>query len=139
TGSDMTEPGPVSGWCVNWSAYDPDAIWEMVAPEGDATTEEQIHAWRRMANLCNHHAERLESATALLAERWPPERSPAADVFIAYAKTLSDSMRDAASAAAANASELDRFTTHLVDMRGRVLELKQQQASYVQADANRTA
>jgi hypothetical protein len=135
----VSEGARASGWCVDWSAYDLNAIWEMVAPEGDAATEDQVHAWRRMADLCNHHAERLANATEVLAQRWPPERSAAANVFIEYAKGLIGSMREAASAAAANAAEMDRFTGHLADTRDRVLELKQQQAIHVQAEADRAA
>jgi hypothetical protein len=126
-----------AGWCVDWTAYDLDAIWEMVAGEGDQTTERQIHAWRRMADLCNHHADRITHAAEVLAHRWPPERSAAAEVFRDYANGLVASMREAAVAAKANAAELDRFGEHLAATRDRVRALKEQQSALARTEVDR--
>src|SRR5690606_19285765 len=112
--------------CTNWSAYDVYAIWAMVEREDGREIWKQARAWALMGQLCEHQAQRLRTAAKDLAEFWPPERSPAAQVFLTVVESMAASLDESARAATNTGLALEDLTDNVLVTRKRIAELVQE-------------
>ena len=134
----MTAPTPYRPpQLTNWEQYGLADIWDMVKHEDGELSWRQVKAWWIMRELCDHHAKRLRVAAEDLAKRWPPERSPAASVFIQKLQSMAAVFTRAAEAATQNSMALRILTTSLWDTRSRVKALRETWRHYEHLEAER--
>jgi hypothetical protein len=118
--------GGSAGWCTNWEGFDVPALWTFIAPEDSDANWVQVGAWRRACELIDYFKSELETRRTDLAEKWPPEHSAAAAVFVAYVDDLLDSMNETASRAYSTANALAGITVALATGRQRLEALYSQ-------------
>ena len=105
----MSDPGPRAATVLptNWDQYGVGDILRMVSENVDSRNWDQVASWRDMAILCDHHAARLRSAAAVLANHWSPAKNPVAREFMRYVDNIASSMSKAAATARTNAGALE--------------------------------
>src|SRR5882757_5044454 len=92
-----------------------------------------------MHELCDGQAKRLNAAAAQLAQHWPPERSPAAAVFIGRLQGMAQVFTDAAAAAGRNSGAVQNLTMGLLETRSRVKQLRETWRYWEGQEAKRVA
>jgi hypothetical protein len=135
----MTSPLGVGPTATNWDQYGLADIWDMLKHEDGSTNANHVRAWAIMNELCDEQAKRLRATAAELAQRWPPERSPAAAVFIGRLEGMAMTFSDAAAAAGRNSGAVQNLTTGLMETRGRIKALRETWRYWEGKEAERVA
>jgi hypothetical protein len=117
-----------------WNYYGVPEMWEMVKDEDGVPTHQQVGAWQKMAALCTDQADALQRALDQLMVRWPPNPGSASERFKSLLDLMIWSMRDSATAAAANVAPLIEIVMLLGQARGEMGELMKQYNAYQQAE-----
>ncbi|GAB3800451.1 hypothetical protein [Micromonospora zhanjiangensis] len=86
-------------WCVNWDAYDINALWAMVQGDDIAAGRRQVQTWAAVESALTDQLARLKSYRQTIEAAWPPERSPAAKQFMERLDDLTANMLETAAAA----------------------------------------
>jgi hypothetical protein len=118
------------GWCTNWAAFDVPTLWKMLEHEGRDENYEQSGAWDRTYELLAYHMNQLQRCRDDLAAKWPPQRSPAAGVFLDYIDNLIGSMKQMSDDSLANGSALSGINSALVSVREQIRKLNDQWQHY---------
>ncbi len=105
------------GWCTNWAAYTVPQLWSFLQYESPDLSADQAGAWRKTAELLDYYRSELKMQRDELATKWPPERSPAAQVFVKYADELLSSMDKTAAQAYDNGQAVSGITLALADAK----------------------
>jgi hypothetical protein len=116
----MAATGYVADSCVNWGQFTVPQLWEMVAGEGDATTYQQVSAWRQAHDAISAHASTLRKCRADLVASWPPERSDAAAAFVTHIDKLLANLDIMAGVAATNSQALHGIANALAGAKDQL-------------------
>ena len=122
------------GWCTNWAAYDLPQLWSFLQYENPDPSFDQAGAWRKTAELIDYYRSELKMKRDELATKWPPERSPAAQVFVQYADELLSSMDKTAAQAYDNGQAVSGITLALADAKQKISDLNEQWQDYQQKE-----
>jgi hypothetical protein len=117
---------------TGWQAFDVPALWAMLSAEDDATSNAQTSGWFRVGDAFDAYRRHLEAWRADLTTRWPPERSPASQAFVARLDEMAASAAAMSEAASRNGSALSRISASLMRAKetvGGLHEQWQRQAS----------
>src|SRR5436305_8499496 len=103
--------GPVSldsplGTPTDWGRFDVPALWAMAAMEDSSGSWTQVWAWWRCRDALDAYRRHLAACRSALADKWPPERSPASAAFIGHLDDIIKSVGTTAEAAGSNAVAL---------------------------------
>ena len=122
------------GWCTNWAAYTVPQLWSFLQYESPDLSADQAGAWRKTAELLDYYRSELKMQRDELATKWPPERSPAAQVFVKYADELLSSMDKTAAQAYDNGQAVSGITLALADAKQKVSDLNAKWQDYQQKE-----
>ncbi|WP_203905218.1 hypothetical protein [Virgisporangium aliadipatigenens] len=103
----------------------------------DPESWQQVTAWYKTLELLNFHEEQLRMARDELAERWPPDKSPAAAAFVAYMDRLIDQLNKAEDDAATNHRALGLLLQSLAHLKTDMAALNAKYEEYEEEQANR--
>jgi hypothetical protein len=104
---------------TDWSEYDVPALAAMLA-EDHSLAWDQVIAWRTSYELLSDESARLVKARAELADAWPPERSPAAAMYLSYLDLVIQSMADTGEAAITNSTSLSGVLLALAEAKAAI-------------------
>lgn len=89
-----------------WDRQDVPTMWSSAQAADTQMAWQQAAAWQRTYDLLYHQESRLRACRDELTAAWPPDRSPAAQGFVAYLDNLLSSISAAKENALANRSGL---------------------------------
>ncbi len=112
---------PYTG-CVNWQAYDTNAIWQMLKDEDAAAGYAGVVSWQSLESHLQVSEERLRAAREALAAAWPPEQNESGQAFLQQLDWTLASIGDTRTAAASIKSGLNGLVGGLAELRGEVRE-----------------
>src|SRR5205814_9902294 len=112
--------GPVSldaplGTPTDWSRYDVPSLWAMASMEDSSDSWTQVWAWWRCRDALDAYRRHLTACRDGLADKWPPQRSPASAAFLGRVDEMIKSVGETAEAAASNAVGLAGIINALDD------------------------
>ncbi len=107
---------------TDWGPYGLADIWDMVRDD-NFDNFSHVRAWEKMRVLCHGMADSLKAAAAELAQRWPPEQSPAAEAFKEKLELLALTFSDAGDAAGTNGPTLAEVNGTFAGSHGRIAQL----------------
>jgi hypothetical protein len=118
------------GWFTNWNEFDPPELWGMLQYEGSDANWSQVGAWQKTSELLDYYLSELRQKRDALVAMWPPDRSPAAQVFVTFVDELLKSMEDTASDAYVNSQAVAGIAGALVDAKNKLAPIKSDWEKY---------
>ena len=112
----MSDLTPFTG-CVNWQAYDTNAIWQVVRDEDEHAGFKGVVSWNAVTSHLEMQEERLRRARETLAAAWPPESNASALAFHEDIERMLRSIADTRGAAARIMSGLDGLVSGLAEVK----------------------
>src|SRR5919202_1397059 len=124
----MTEPVDYAAMRTpaDWRRFEVPALWEMLQAETDATSNAQTSGWLRIGDALDAYRRHLERWRDELMQRWPPERSPAAQAFVTRLNEMIASASAMAESAVTNGTALARISFSLMRAKETVGKLDEQ-------------
>lgn len=122
---------------TDWEQYGLADIWNMVKGDDFTQNFNHVKAWDKMQVLCQHQADSLRKAAAAIAERWPPQHSPAAAAFANRLESLARVFTNAAGAAGTNGWTLQDTSVGLFDTHLKLSNLRDTWGGYERLENER--
>jgi hypothetical protein len=114
------------GWSTAWSQYTVPQLAAILRYENDNLSWEQASTWQKTSELISYYQCELQKRRDELAAKWPPERSPAAQVFVTYIDDLLKSMQQTSSDAYSTSLGVSGITLALAEAKRKIGDLQQQ-------------
>ncbi|MGW0431640.1 hypothetical protein ACWDV4_03675 [Micromonospora sp. NPDC003197] len=108
---------------TSWQSYDVARIWELVKDHHTDNHWKQVAGWRKTYELTQTHMSHLKQYRAGLVEAWPPGKSEAAGLYIAYLDHLIENVQQTYETAQANYTTLSAATMAISQTREKVRKL----------------
>src|SRR6266508_3645183 len=86
-------PDDYGGGSTAWTSYTVPQLMSFLQWEDDDLSWSQASTWQKTSELISYYQSELQQRRNELAAKWPPERSPAAQVFVQYVDDLLTSMQ----------------------------------------------
>ena len=118
-GSAISDLTPFTG-CINWQAYDTNAIWQVLKDEDEAKGYTGVVSWHATGSYLDIQEQRLRAARDALAAVWPPEKNESARGFLQEMERALLSMSETRNAAANIRAGLDGIVSGLAEARTEV-------------------
>ena len=132
--------GPVSldgplGTPTDWGRFDVPSLWAMASMEDSSDSWTQVWAWWRCRDALDAYRRHLTACRDGLADKWPPQRSPASAAFLGRVDEMIKSVGETAEAAASNAVGLAGIINALDDAKHRMAPVHAQWQANEQAES----
>ncbi len=111
---------PQPAGCINWQAYDTNAIWQILKDEDSAKGFLGVTSWNTVGSHLDVQEERLRYARHALAAVWPPETNESARAFLQEIDRTLASMAETRNTACDILSGLNGMVRELADARTEV-------------------
>src|SRR5437764_5620479 len=131
--------GPVSldgplGTPTDWGRFDVPSLWAMASMEDSSDSWTQVWAWWRCRDALDAYRRHLTACRDGLADKWPPQRSPASAAFLGRVDGMIQRVADTADAAGSNAAALAGIINALDDAKHRLAPIHAQWQANEQAE-----
>jgi hypothetical protein len=102
---------------TNWSDHSVPYMWAMLAGQQTDPHWQHVSGWRRTSELAIQHVSTLKQYRERLAEAWPPEKSAAAQAYVAQLDYLIDHVQATYDAASTNYTAFSGATSGISTTR----------------------
>src|SRR6266508_3270024 len=116
-------PDDYGGGSTAWTSYTVPQLMSFLQWEDDDLSWSQASTWQKTSELISYYQSELQQRRNELAAKWPPERSPAAQVFVQYVDDLLASMQQTSLQAYDNATAVSGITAALATAKREITEL----------------
>jgi len=108
------------GGYTDWSRMDVAQIWSVLAGYPTDPQWTHVDGWRKAYQLTSAHLRRMRDYREWIAVTWPPERSEAAQAYLARMDEMISSVQSTYDAAAANHTTVSVVTATIDTTRNRL-------------------
>ncbi len=118
------------GSCTPWASYSLPELVGFLAYENDDLSWAQVSTWQKTSELLDYYRVELGRKRDKLAARWPPERSPAAKVFIDFVDGMLRSMEQTSAEAYETSQGVAGITGALAEAKNTIDDLHRRWREY---------
>jgi hypothetical protein len=118
------------GSCTPWASYSLPELVGFLAYENDDLSWAQASTWQKTSELLDYYQVELKQKRDELAARWPPERSPAAKVFIDFVDGMLRSMEQTSAEAYETSRGVAGITGALAEAKNTIDDLHRRWREY---------
>jgi len=116
-------PDDYGGGSTAWTSYTVPQLMSFLQWEDDDLSWSQASTWQKTSELISYYQSELQQRRNELAAKWPPERSPAAQVFVQYVDDLLTSMQQTSLQAYTNSGAVAGITAALAEAKRKITTL----------------